>query len=148
VTDRQGATTDRQRDQQAGASALLLELRRDVHAPRAARAAIEGWRPPGLAAAAPRRETLLLLVSELVTNAVVHSPAAPDAPIQVAAHVVEDRVSVAVTDAGEGFTPPRRVLPPSPRRLVEGGYGLYLVNRTASRWGIDREGGTRVWFEL
>ena len=148
MTDRQGATTDGGRDQQTGASALQIELRRDVHAPSAARAALNGWRPPGLPAAAPRRETLVLLVSELVTNAVVHSPAAADAPIHVKARVVDDRVSVAVTDAGEGFTPPRRVLPAAPERLAEGGYGLYLVNRAAIRWGIDREGGTRVWFEL
>jgi anti-sigma regulatory factor (Ser/Thr protein kinase) len=97
---------------------------------------------------APRRETLVLLVSELVTNAVVHSPAAPEAPIHLTAQVVEDRVRVAVTDAGDGFAPVPRVIPPAAERLAEGGYGLYLVNRAASRWGVDREGGTRVWFEL
>jgi signal transduction histidine kinase len=147
VTDK-GATTDRWRDLQTGASSLRLELRRDRHAPRAARAAIDGWCPPGLATSAPRRETLVLLVSELVTNAVLHSPAAADAPIELTASVVEQTVRVAVTDAGEGFAPTPRVTPPSPERLAEGGYGLYLVNQTSTRWGVDREGGTRVWFEL
>ena len=50
---------------------------------------------------------------------------------------------VTVTDAGDGFSHPIG-LPPSPGR----GYGLYLVDKGAREWGIDRVGGTRVWFEL
>ena len=29
-----------------------------------------------------------------------------------------------------------------------GGFGLHLVDTIAARWGVDREHGTRVWFEL
>ena len=29
-----------------------------------------------------------------------------------------------------------------------GGYGLFLVERMASRWGVERDDGTLVWFEL
>lgn len=48
-----------------------------------------------------------------------------------------------MTDGGSGFT----ATPRDPSR-VTGGYGLFLVAQEANRWGVDREGGTRVWFEL
>lgn len=28
------------------------------------------------------------------------------------------------------------------------GYGLYLLDKAASSWGVERTGGTTVWFEL
>jgi hypothetical protein len=28
------------------------------------------------------------------------------------------------------------------------GWGLHLVETLADRWGIERQAGTRVWFEL
>ena len=40
---------------------------------------------------------------------------------------------------------PVRLGAPDPGR---GGLGLHLVDTLASRWGVDREDGTRVWFEL
>ena len=84
----------------------------------------------------------MLLVSEVVSNAVQHSPGPAGAPIVLAATVGEETVYIAVTDAGRGFTPRR----PNPR--ADGGYGLYLLEKAASRWGVDQVGGTRVWFEL
>ncbi len=48
-----------------------------------------------------------------------------------------------MTDAGSGFSPKPRV----PGTINEG-YGLYLVDKAASNWGVDRDGGTRVWFEI
>jgi hypothetical protein len=55
----------------------------------------------------------------------------------------EDSVCVIVTNAGDGFNPTPRV--PTAR---DGGFGLYLLEKTADRWGVDSIGGTRVWFEL
>lgn len=52
-------------------------------------------------------------------------------------------VRVEVIDAGSGFNVRRREDIGS-----RGGYGLFLVDEQASRWGMDREGGTHVWFEL
>ena len=45
--------------------------------------------------------------------------------------------------AARGFKPGK----PKPRG-ADGGFGLFLVERMASRWGIDTRDGTRVWFEL
>ncbi|HEV7584538.1 MAG TPA: ATP-binding protein [Solirubrobacteraceae bacterium] len=132
------------RDRRVGS--LRLDLRRDRDAPAAARAAVERWCPE-LAGGRPRHETLLLLVSEVVTNAVMHSHAGTDAPVLLTATVLGDTVRVEVTDGGEGFTPPSYETSQPPQRMTIGGYGLYVINQAARRWGVDREGGTRVWFE-
>lgn len=36
------------------------------------------------------------------------------------------------------------------RRLPDGleGFGLHLLELTAARWGVERQRGTRVWFEF
>jgi anti-sigma regulatory factor (Ser/Thr protein kinase) len=57
--------------------------------------------------------------------------------------VTPDVFHVSVTDAGDGFTPGRR----DPER-VEGGYGLFLLEKAASRWGVEASSPTTVWFEL
>jgi anti-sigma regulatory factor (Ser/Thr protein kinase) len=121
---------------------LEVDLARDVGAPAVARGAVRGvcrdlHLDPSLA------RILLLLVSEVVTNAVVHSRAPADAPVVLAVKASDEVVQIAVTDGGDGFTPKRR----DPTQLGRG-YGLYLLDRVASRWGIDRSGGARVWFEL
>ena len=121
---------------------LSLELERSVEAPAVARAAASGL-CDDLALSPSLRSTCLLLVSEVVSNAVLHSSAPLDAAILFTASPTGDAVRITVTDAGEGFSYPVGV-PPSPGR----GYGLYLVDKAAREWGIDRVGGTRVWFEL
>jgi anti-sigma regulatory factor (Ser/Thr protein kinase) len=118
-------------------------LERDRQAPSLARAAVRRFcqeRKLGASEAA----TVALLVSELVSNAVRHSDASPASAILLSVDASEPgALCVEVTDRGSGFAP-------APRDPVggAGGYGLYLVNAHARRWGVDDEGGTRVWFEL
>ena len=121
---------------------LELELKRDAHAPSIARAAAKG-RCDTLDLSPSVCQTLLLLVSEVVSNAVLHSNAQRDLPIVLTTTVNEDVIRVTVTDTGDGFTPKPRN--PEARH---GGYGLYILEKTAQRWGVDEVGGTRVWFEL
>jgi anti-sigma regulatory factor (Ser/Thr protein kinase) len=147
VTERTGPATQELSRRQAEPDPLQLELSRDARAPARARSAIEHW-CPALAGGRPRRETLMLLVSELVTNAVLHSPGPEEAPIRVRASLEHERVRVAVTDPGGGFSPPERDPGEEQERMTIGGYGLYIVGQAASRWGIDEQDGTRVWFEL
>jgi anti-sigma regulatory factor (Ser/Thr protein kinase) len=120
-----------------------VSLDRDQQAPSHARAAVARF----IAASgipALTRDTLTLLVSELVSNAVLHSDAPPASGVLLHARVLgRGTIRVEVTDCGSGFT----AAPRDPSR-VTGGYGLFLVAQEASRWGVDREGGTRVWFEL
>jgi len=122
---------------------LRISLERSPHAPSLARAAITGF-SEGRRIAPSRLATLALLVSEVVTNAVIHSGAPPRSEILLCARLLDKgAVRVEVTDHGAGFTPvPRDLTRP------DGGYGLYLVDKEALRWGVDELGGTRVWFEL
>lgn len=92
------------------------------------------------------RADLLLLLSELVSNAVLHGRVGAEGTIGVRITPDAGGVRVDVTDPGSGFDWERRRRE-RPRR--EGGFGLALVERIAARWGIERERGhTRVWFEL
>jgi anti-sigma regulatory factor (Ser/Thr protein kinase) len=123
--------------------ALLLDLDRDPRAPSLARAAVAGFCERG-ELDGEQASTLALLVSELVSNAVMHSQAPPASGILLRVCALDEGgVRVEVIDRGSGFT----AIPRDPARS-DGGYGLFLVDRQASRWGVDRVGGTRVWFEL
>ncbi|HEX4189121.1 MAG TPA: ATP-binding protein [Solirubrobacteraceae bacterium] len=126
---------------------LRLDLARDREAPARARAAIDRWCPE-LDGGRSRQETLLLLVSEIVTNAVMHSRAPEDAAIVLSAGMHGEHVRVEVTDGGDGFTPPSDGISRRRERMTIGGYGLYVVDQAATRWGVDRAGGTRVWFDI
>jgi anti-sigma regulatory factor (Ser/Thr protein kinase) len=121
---------------------LELALPRTVEAPGLGRAAVSELCHE-LELGGRVQQTVVLLVSEVVSNAVLHSAGPSDAPIELTAAVAEETIRVTVTDAGEGFTPCER----DPRR-IEGGYGLFLVERAASRWGVEEGSPTSVWFEL
>jgi anti-sigma regulatory factor (Ser/Thr protein kinase) len=85
-----------------------------------------------------------LLVSELVTNSVRHSDIVASEHVQLDVAVDSSRIRVEVWDSGIGFEPhPRR-----PGQSKDGGWGLYLVDRLADRWGVFRDRLTRVWFEI
>ena len=92
-----------------------------------------------------RRGDLRLLISEVVTNAVRHAGMHRGDSIRL---VISDsdggRVRVEVSDSGKGFTPVRR----DPDLERPGGWGLYLVEELADRWGVESTGRTLVWFEL
>lgn len=130
---------------------MQLEIRPDpAEVGRARRWARSRLTGSGIAADEPLAETLILLVSELVTNAVVHTgcPAvlrllltgACDGPSDAAAGTV--RLEVA----------DRSARPPQPRHArgeETGGRGLELVDGLADRWGWDAEGaGKRIWCEV
>jgi anti-sigma regulatory factor (Ser/Thr protein kinase) len=122
---------------------LRMKLDRDPRAPSVARAAVAGFTerteiPPS------DLDTLALLVSELVSNAVLHSDAPPASGIVLSARVLEEgAVRVEVIDRGSGFS----ATPRDPAQPL-GGFGLYLLDKQATRWGVDRDCGTCVWFEL
>jgi anti-sigma regulatory factor (Ser/Thr protein kinase) len=86
-------------------------------------------------------DTLRLLVSEVVTNAVRHGDSSQ--PLELHASW-DSEVRVEVSDQGNGFTPsPRAGSADEP-----GGYGLFLVGQLAERWGVESDRGTTVWFVL
>jgi anti-sigma regulatory factor (Ser/Thr protein kinase) len=85
---------------------------------------------------------VLLLVSELVTNAVVHANADPIL-LSVTARQRDD-IRVAVTASGPLWEPP---VEPRPGPL--GGFGFFFVDQLANDWGVtSKEGESQVWFEV
>ena len=86
-----------------------------------------------------------LLVSELATNSVRHAGCGEADEISLEAAVEADRVRVCLSDAGDGFKPHT---PRPPPNGSSGGYGLVLLDRLSDRWGVQKEGGFSVWFEV
>jgi anti-sigma regulatory factor (Ser/Thr protein kinase) len=121
------------------ADVVALDLPMSSAAPALARRAVEALRLDGSA-----RETVRLLASELVTNAVVHSGAARSAVIRVSAEIAGETLRLSVTDAGSGAGP----VAPSERPGMDGGFGLLLLDELAARWGVERRGATTVWCEV
>jgi anti-sigma regulatory factor (Ser/Thr protein kinase) len=84
-----------------------------------------------------QRQDAALMVSELVTNAVLHGVGA----ISLRIDVERDAVRVEVADEGNV------ALPPSPEPGAHGGWGLQIVEQLADDWGV-LDGSTKVWFRL
>lgn len=98
----------------------------------------------------PLRDDCVLLTSELVTNAVLHSHSGDGGGFTLAVRATAAWVEVRVEDDGSE-------LPPCASRAVRGGEGhgrtngrgLPLLEALSHRWGFSREGGRNVvWFEL
>ena len=86
-------------------------------------------------------EIVLLLASELVTNAVRHAAT----PFEIRVAVDDDTVRVAVIDGDVDHGP--RMCHPGPDDT--NGRGLQLVDQLSAVWGSDRVGrGKAVWFQL
>jgi anti-sigma regulatory factor (Ser/Thr protein kinase) len=87
-----------------------------------------------------------LLVTELVANAVVHGSRGPQDMVTVRVCKSPWGVRVGVIDAGPGFEPcPRE---DHEAGLPESGWGLYLVEQMADRWGVEPGPDREVWFEF
>ena len=122
-----------------------LELPVDAQSPARARAEIRE-----LMEGRDQSQTgdIVLLTSEIVTNAVVHPTSGPADVVGLRIFTYEEGIRVEVEDSGEGFDPS---VPSHPR--PDRGRGLFLVDRFASRWGtehLEDDRGSRfvVWFEL
>src|SRR4051812_44542981 len=88
------------------------------------------------------QDDVLLLTSELVTNAVLHAPGAIVLNIELA----QNRLRVAVVDHGPG----RPVVQPLDDLTRASGRGMVIVDTMSTAWGVDPlPGGAKsVWFEV
>ncbi|HUA02876.1 MAG TPA: ATP-binding protein [Solirubrobacteraceae bacterium] len=85
-------------------------------------------------------DDLKLMVSELVTNGIVHGRRETDIPVMLDL-CVNGNIRCAVLDQGPGFFARTR----DSRR---GGWGLRLVEQLSDRWGMQcSPRRTEVWFE-
>src|SRR6185437_8415159 len=71
-----------------------------------------------------------LVVSELVTNSVLHSNVSACLTLTVEVVVVDDRLRISVIDPGSRLEP--RIVPHDPERI--GGIGLFFVNELSEAW--------------
>ena len=96
----------------------------------------------------PEEATAELVVSELSTNAVLHSASGgPGGSFVVSVLVRADGVMVGVDDLGSAAEPAARAADDGAPR--ESGMGLVLVAALAKEWGSARTpAGWRVWAEL
>jgi two-component sensor histidine kinase len=90
-------------------------------------------------------DDVVLVATELVTNAIRHGEPLSGGQVTVTWQVDGREVLIHVTDGGGSSQP--RVRHPSPRETS--GRGLALVEALADRWGVDDSAnGTTVWAAL
>lgn len=94
----------------------------------------------------PAFDDVVLLVSEVVTNSVVHSGSGGGGTVEMTVAVCPGAVLVEVRDAGSGVSAPHVRNDPE----GEGGRGMFLVDLLADRWGArdDARGFRTLWFEV
>ncbi len=93
----------------------------------------------------PAAADATLLVSEIATNAILHTASGQGGKFTVIVYQAGTRVRVEVADDGSSGTPHAR----PGGRAGESGMGLNLVELVAQRWGFDGGPlGRVVWFEL
>lgn len=102
-----------------------------------------GWLPSTTADRRAAAEDVLLVVSELVTNACLHAEGPDEMWIACDGKVLR----VEVSDRGAGQPTPR-----TPHRAGRpGGHGMFIVGRLCLDWGVLRTpgvAGKTVWAEL
>jgi anti-anti-sigma factor len=115
--------------------AFTLDLPADATAPRLARAAVAEALGDH-----PRRDDLLLCVSEVVTNAVLHARSTS----QLQLRAIDDGIVVEVTDHDPTLPTRRQHDLQAPT-----GRGLHLLDALTSSWGTSpHPDGKVVWFEF
>lgn len=99
-----------------------------------------------LGEAEPATEVAVLLASEVVTNAVLHTNSRlPGGTVSIAIFEIGGGVRIEVSDDGSRASAP--VVKSD--GCARGGHGLFLVQSLANQWGYTRdELGTTVWFSL
>lgn len=112
--------------------------------PRAARRYVREVRDRASDGSGPfdpvRCDDIDLVVSELVTNVVMHART----DLELEAEVVDSELVLRVTDSGAGAP-----VMPGAAFGEHGGAGLSIVDRIASDWGIERTGGAKtIWCRL
>ncbi|MFF7881893.1 ATP-binding protein [Streptomyces sp. NPDC007896] len=126
---------------------VQLEIRPDpAEVGRARRWARSRLAGSGIGVDEPLAETLILLVSELVTNAVVHTGCPAVLRLSLPGVLGESIGTVRLEVADSSARPP---VPRHAEGDETNGRGLELVDGLADRWGWNPEGaGKSIWCEV
>jgi anti-sigma regulatory factor (Ser/Thr protein kinase) len=90
-----------------------------------------------------RSDDFVLMVSELVANAVRHAPPEADGKIALRFELEDRVIRAIVMDGGQRFS--------FDRATFDGGtahMGLHFVDQLASHWGLSLDGEKAVWIEV
>ncbi|MER7947479.1 SpoIIE family protein phosphatase [Streptomyces sp. NPDC096079] len=91
-----------------------------------------------------QRDSAVLMVSEMVTNVLVHTDGDALLVAEVACGEKSRRVRVEVSDGSDELPHKRH-----PGEMASSGRGLVLMEMLADAWGVDPRGeGKAIWFEL
>lgn len=125
-------------------AAPLRVSERFVAAPRAAHDVADALAPVAEELGERLAQDVRLLATELVANAVRHT-GVEHGTVAIELRIAPRTVHLSVYDDGPGFPLPER---PIANPAGPGGWGLYLVDQCAARWGAERTDRHRVWLEL
>jgi len=94
-------------------------------------------------------ETFKLILSEAVTNAIVHgNDENPEKSVHVKVTVTDSAISAEVKDEGEGFEPEEKKDPLKEENLMNiGGRGIFLIEQFADDMEF-KENGTMLTFRI
>jgi anti-sigma regulatory factor (Ser/Thr protein kinase) len=93
----------------------------------------------------PVLQDAVLVLSELVSNAIKHAAPLPSGEIQVRWDLNDDRLHLEITDGG-AMTRPH---PSNAAVSSLGGRGLDIVRSICRSWGVtEKEGAVTVWADL
>ena len=91
------------------------------------------------------RDDAMLVLSELVSNAVKHAAPLPSGEITVRWAVDDELLHIEITDGGAGTRPN----PSVPLLSALGGRGLDIVRTVSTQWGVTENDQTvTVWAEV
>jgi anti-sigma regulatory factor (Ser/Thr protein kinase) len=90
-----------------------------------------------------RMEQVRVAVSELVANCVRHARLGPADAVEVVGSIDPRTLRIEVRDVGPGFEPHLERLGDA-----DTGWGLYILDQLADRWGTAPARPSAVWFEM
>jgi serine/threonine-protein kinase RsbW len=91
------------------------------------------------------RQDVMLVISELVSNAVRHAAGLPGDKVEVACAINDDCLHIEITDGGSLTRPSPEVA----TVFAVGGRGLDIVRMISREWGVTQEGDTvTVWADV
>ncbi|MFH9352167.1 ATP-binding protein [Kitasatospora sp. NPDC017646] len=103
--------------------------------------ALGDWCAPAPGAGEGITEDIVLVVAELVGNAMLHG----DGPLELILDLTPARLRIEVSDRSTDMPAPREPHHPA----LPGGHGLFIVQRIADRWGAEPHvQGKTIWAEF
>ena len=89
-------------------------------------------------------DNALIVISEMIANAVCHGAPTPDGKIEISWSIRNGLLEISVYDAGQAAA----LTPVDFDEDSLSGRGLSIISRIADRWWVDVSDGTRVNAEL